>query len=316
MTALMVVQARMGSTRLPGKVLEPLAGRPMLAFMLERLGGADAGPLVLATSDDPRDDPVAALGQECGVPVVRGSEADVLSRFVLALDAFPSERVVRLTADSPLADLEVIADALALHARSGAAYTSNSLLRTFPDGLDVEVVEANALREADACATQADEREHVTPFLQRHPGRFPIAQLDSGSDLGHLRWTIDERADLERLRSLVGQVEDPVRAPWRSFLDGSPPEPSPDLSPARADDPLPDAPPAVVDAARDWWGGGTRPFARVYTDHRGAWIALEIADGRARIAVHPEHERTRLVTAARALTRGDRQIVDLMETPA
>jgi spore coat polysaccharide biosynthesis protein SpsF len=316
MTPLLVVQARMGSTRLPGKVLEPLAGRPMLAFMLERLGAADAGPLVLATSDDARDDRVAALGQAYGVAVVRGSEADVLSRFVLALEAFPSECVVRLTADSPLADPEVIADALELHAKRGVAYTSNSLLRTFPDGLDVEVVDASALREADACATQSDEREHVTPYLQRHPDRFPIAQLDSGSDLGHLRWTVDEHHDLERLRGLVGPVDERVRAPWRSFLDGSPAEPPPDLSPARANDSLPDAPPPVVDAARDWWGGGTRPFARVYTDHRGAWIALEIADGRARIAVHPEHERTRLVTAARALTRSDRQIVELLETPA
>jgi spore coat polysaccharide biosynthesis protein SpsF len=306
----------MGSTRLPGKVLKPIARRPMLAFMLERLRTADAGPLVLATSDDARDNPVAALGRECAVPVVRGSEADVLSRFVLALDAFPSECVVRLTADSPLADPDVITDALALHARLGVAYTSNSLLRTFPDGLDVEVVDVSALREADACATRADEREHVTPYLQRHPDRFPIAQLDSGSDLGHLRWTVDERDDLERLRALVSRVDAPVRAPWRAFLDASPPEPRPELSPARAEDPLPDAPPAIIDAARDWWGGRDRPFARVYTDHRGAWIALDIVDGRAHVSVHPERARARLVTAALALTHGDRQIVELLETPA
>jgi spore coat polysaccharide biosynthesis protein SpsF len=315
MKTLVVVQARMGSTRLPGKVLEPLAGKPMLAFMIERLGGLDAGPLVVATSGDPRDDPVAALARESGAAVVRGSEADVLSRFVVALDTFPSDRVVRLTADSPLADPAVVDDALTLHADRAVAYTSNSLLRTFPDGLDVEVIDAHALREADASATQADEREHVTPYLQRHPDRFPIAQLDSGADLGHLRWTVDERDDLERLRSLVGNVDDATRAPWRAFL-GSEHAELTDLSPARGNDDLPGASPTVVEAARDWWGGGTRPFARVYTDHRGAWIALDVVDGRARIALHPEDQRARLVAAAHALIHGDRQIVDLLETPA
>src|SRR5262249_44341278 len=154
-----------------------------LAFMLDRLAPFDGGPVVVATSDDARDNPIATLARESGVDVVRGSESDVLSRFIVALDTHTHahDAVVRLTADCPLADPDVVADALALHARTRAAYTSNTLLRTFPDGLDVEVVAASALRDAAAQATDPDEREHVTPYLQRRPDRFPIAQLDSGS---------------------------------------------------------------------------------------------------------------------------------------
>jgi spore coat polysaccharide biosynthesis protein SpsF len=316
MNALVVIQARIGSSRLPGKVLEPLAGRPLLAFMLERIAELDVGQLVVATSDQPRDDLVAALGHELGIPVVRASEPDVLSRFVAAIDTYPAERIVRLTADSPLCDPVVVGDALALHARRGVAYTSNSLLRTFPDGLDVEIVEAAALREADEHATHADEREHVTPYVQRHPDRFPIAQLDSGCDLGHLRWTVDEPADLERLRAMVAAVERPERAPWRDFLGASPASLEPALTPARAGDDLPGAPPWVERAARDWYGGGDRPFVRVYTDRRGAWIALEVVEGVARVTLGPEHERGRLLAEARAVVAADRQLTELLETPA
>ena len=316
MSALVVIQARMGSSRLPGKVLEPLAGRPLLDFMLERLAGLDVGPLVVATSDHPRDDAVAALADERGVPVVRASEHDVLSRFVDALDAYPADRVVRLTADSPLCDPAVVADALALHARRRVAYTSNSLLRTFPDGLDVEVVETAALREADQHAARDDEREHVTPYVQRHPDRFPVAQLDSGCNLGHLRWTVDEPADMENLRALVAAVAQPVHAPWREFLDASSRPSEPWLAPARAGDNLPGAPPGIEAAARDWYGGGDRPFARVYTDRRGAWIALEVVDGVARVTLGPERERGRLLDAARTLVAGDRQLTELLETKA
>lgn len=314
MSALVVVQARMGSTRFPGKVLEPLAGRPLLGFMLERLAPFDGGPVVVATSDDARDDPIAALARDCGVDVVRDSESDVLSRFVAALDAFDSfdhDTVVRLTADCPLADPLVVGDALALHARTGAAYTSNTLLRTFPDGLDVEVITASALREAAAHANGADEREHVTPYLQRRPDRYPIAQLDSGSDDGARRWTIDEPADLAAVRTLVSGAADPVRVPWRDLVDPSPAPGGGTLVPARATDDLPAAPDSVRDAAREWFGGGGQPFARVYTDRAGAWIALEVHDGRALATLHPESERERLLDEVRAVIAADRQIVEL-----
>src|SRR5204862_6675946 len=137
-------------------------------------------------------------GESVGVPVVRGEEADVLSRFALALDTHPADTIVRLTADCPLADPAIVADALALHDRAGAAYTSNSLVRTFPDGLDVEVIAATALRDAHAEAADPLEREHVTPFVYRRPERYRLRALRTPELLGDERWTVDTAADLER----------------------------------------------------------------------------------------------------------------------
>lgn len=217
-TTVAVVQARMGSTRLPGKVLADLGGRPVLQLMLERLTRAHVDRLVVATSNRPGDDPVADLAEALGVPVVRGSEADVLGRFLLALDRFPADDVVRLTADCPLIDPLVVDAAIGLHRRTGADYTSNTLERTFPDGLDVEVVRAEALCTAAAEATRPDEREHVTPFLHHHPDRFTLASLETAEQLGHERWTLDTPADLERLRTIVDRLVDPVAAGWHEVL--------------------------------------------------------------------------------------------------
>ena len=159
-----VVQARTGSTRLPGKVLADVGGMPMLEFMLRRLAPLP-WEVVVATSDRPADDEVVSVGRSCGVEVVRGPEGDVLSRFLVALDAHPAKHVVRLTGDCPLSDPRVVRAAVALHREASAAYTSNVLPRTFPKGLDCEVMSARALREAASEATAAPEREHVTPFL-------------------------------------------------------------------------------------------------------------------------------------------------------
>lgn len=213
-----VVQARMGSSRLPGKVLADLGGRPVLALLLARLGRAHVDEIVVATSDLPGDDPVADLARSMAFPVVRGSEADVLGRFLLAVDQHPSDRVVRITADCPLVDPVIVDSALGLHRRTAADYTSNTLERTFPDGLDVEVVRVEALRIAAAEATAPDEREHVTPFVYHRPQRFALASLEAGEQLGHERWTLDTADDLDRLRTIVDGLDDPVAAGWHDVL--------------------------------------------------------------------------------------------------
>jgi spore coat polysaccharide biosynthesis protein SpsF len=218
---LVVVQARAGSTRLPGKVLAEVHGMPMLGFQLRRLAPiADlvGGQVVVATSDLPGDDPVTAVGHGLGLDVVRGSEADVLGRFALALAAHPAEVVVRLTGDCPLTDPGIVADAVRLHLEAGAHYTSNVLPRSFPKGLDVEVVSAAALRAADAEAVDPGEREHVTPFLYRRPERFRLANLASGQALGEEWWTVDTPEDLDRVRSMVARLADPLGASWTDVL--------------------------------------------------------------------------------------------------
>jgi spore coat polysaccharide biosynthesis protein SpsF len=199
-TTLCVVQARMGSTRLPGKVLQPIGDRPMLRFMLDRLSGLAVDRLVVATSDLDRDDPIAELCRDAAVEVVRGSESDVLSRFVAALDAFPADHVIRLTADCPLSDPRLVESVLATHLERDADYTSNVLPRSFPKGLDVEVVRASVLRTAAAEALAGDEREHVTPFVYRRPERFRLTNHIGDRSLGRERWTVDTAADLESVR--------------------------------------------------------------------------------------------------------------------
>ena len=218
MTVTCVVQARAGSTRLPGKVLADLGGRPMLAFLLDRLAGLRVDNLVVATSDLPQDDAVADVARGRSVDVVRGSEADVLDRFVKALDAFPADLVVRVTADCPLSDPAIIEAAVDLARATTADYTSNSLLRTFPVGLDVEVVTAGALREAAAEAVDPPEREHVLPFVYRRPERYRLAALRTPERLAARRWTVDTPADLDRVRRIVAALDDPLRATWHDML--------------------------------------------------------------------------------------------------
>jgi spore coat polysaccharide biosynthesis protein SpsF len=218
MKTLCVLQARMGSSRLPGRVVAELAGRPALAFMLDRLARLAVDQLVVATSTAAADARVEEVAKEKGVTVVRGPEDDVLARFIVALDAYPAMQVVRLTGDCPLMDPALVATALEVHAREGADYTSNTVVRTFPDGLDVEVVTAAALREAYEEAVDPAEREHVTPFVYRRPDRYRLAGFESGDDLGAERWTLDTAADLERIRDIVDQLDDPVGAGWREML--------------------------------------------------------------------------------------------------
>ena len=142
----------------------------------------------------------------------------MLGRFGLAIERFDPETVVRLTGDNPLTDPGIVADAVALHRSSGADYTSNVHPRSFPKGLDVEVASAAALSTAIVEAVDPYEREHVTPFLYRHPERFRIANLASGQDLGDLGWTVDTPEDMERIRRIVGLLDDPAEASWTEIL--------------------------------------------------------------------------------------------------
>lgn len=198
MTVLAILQARVTSTRLPNKVLAPILGQPMLTRQIERLRRATTlDKLVVATSDDVSDDPLAALCAAIGVPCHRGSLNDVLARFQGACTAFgPADHIVRLTGDCPLADPAVIDAVVRHHLASGADYTANAIEPTWPDGLDVEVMRAAVLQRAFDEARLPSEREHVTPYIHKHPERFRIEHVKGDRDLSTLRWTVDEPADL------------------------------------------------------------------------------------------------------------------------
>ena len=192
--ALAILQARMSSTRLPGKVLRPILGEPMLARQIERLKRAKhLTRLMVATSTGADDDAIAAFCAKAGVDCFRGELDDVLARFLGALDTFgPVETFLRLTADCPLADPALIDEAIEAHHRTGADYTHVQQLWTYPKGLDVEVCQTAALRIVGREA-QGSDREHVTAYIYARPGRFritapqPRAAPPLSLDGGHAR---------------------------------------------------------------------------------------------------------------------------------
>lgn len=190
------LQARVSSTRLPGKVLKPLLGEPMLLRQIERLRrSARIGKLVVVTSTDASDNDLASVCIAHGVPVFRGSLDDVLGRFLAALEVHPCSHVVRLTGDCPLADWRVVDQVIDAHLAGGADYTTNCIEPTFPDGLDVEVVKADVLRGIGRKARLGSEREHVTYYINSHPDEFRRHNVRREPDLSALRWTVDTPAD-------------------------------------------------------------------------------------------------------------------------
>lgn len=199
-TVAAVIQARMTSTRLPGKVLLPAAGREMLAHQIDRVRrAATVEAICIATTVNATDDPVAALAEREGVAVFRGSEPDVLDRFVRAAGHVGATVAVRLTGDCPLTDPALIDAVVELFRTSvpPVDYATNSFPRTWPIGLDVEVASMEALRTATAEADDPYDREHVMPFLYRQPERFRIASHVAPADLSGYRLTLDERSDYE-----------------------------------------------------------------------------------------------------------------------
>jgi spore coat polysaccharide biosynthesis protein SpsF len=201
---LAILQARMSSTRLPGKVLADVAGAPMILRQIERLQRSRRiDGFVVATSTDPSDDSLAALLALDGVAVHRGPLDDVLTRYAGALQRYPAQVVARLTGDCPLADPQVIDATIDLLMDDDLDYAANTPAhRTYPKGLDVEVMRAPCLLRAAREATDPYEREHVTPFLYRHPEIFAQAFISQDADEGEVRWTVDRPDDLDFVRAV------------------------------------------------------------------------------------------------------------------
>lgn len=214
-----VVQARTGSTRLPGKVLRPLAGRPVLSWVLRAARESEClDDLVVATSTLPEDDAVEQLAREAGAGVVRGPVDDVLARYLLALDAHPADAVVRLTADCPLVDPSLLAMVVAAWRAAPVSvdYVATTLQRTLPRGLDIELVTAEALRRAGREAT-AHHRTHVTSYVWSHPELFRLSGLVVAPEAADLRVTLDTPEDAALLDAVVAVTGDRT-AGWRELV--------------------------------------------------------------------------------------------------
>lgn len=198
MTTLGILQARTSSSRLPGKVLKPLLGKPMLARQIERLHRSTRmDELIVATSVHASDDAIEALCRSEGMACFRGSLDDVLDRFYQAALTRLPQHIVRLTGDCPLTDPAVVDRTIDFYADGGFDYASNALEPPFPDGLDVEVFRFSCLEVAWREVTGPAFREHVTLFIYRHPERFRTGCYRSRTNLAHLRWTVDEPQDYE-----------------------------------------------------------------------------------------------------------------------
>jgi spore coat polysaccharide biosynthesis protein SpsF len=218
-----IIQARMTSTRLPGKILMDLAGRPMLAQQLSRLRQCRTlDELVIATTTNTTDDPVVNLARQEGVRCFRGSEEDVLSRYVGAAREASADVVIRLTADCPLIDAEIVdlvVGELVSHAED-CDYAGNVLDRTYPRGLDVEAFSLWALEECDRHAKSAASREHVTLVIrQEKPELFRRRSVVDAEDNSDLRWTVDTQTDLDLVRAIYKALDLPrARRTYREVV--------------------------------------------------------------------------------------------------
>ncbi len=197
MSTAVIIQARMSSSRLPGKVLRPILGRPMLSFQIERLRKARGfDRIVLATTTNRSDDVIVAFCRAEGLDCYRGSELDVLARYYEAAVECAASSIVRVTADCPLLDPDVVERVISTFRGGGECdYASNMLQPTFPYGMAVEVMSFAALREAHSRARDPAEREHVTPYIYRRPDQFRIASVEMSPNRSDHRWTVDTPED-------------------------------------------------------------------------------------------------------------------------
>jgi spore coat polysaccharide biosynthesis protein SpsF (cytidylyltransferase family) len=215
MNTVAIVQARMGSTRLPGKVMMPLAGIPVLGHVVDRLSYCKTlESTVVATTTETNDDAVEEFCEQRGIAVFRGSEQDVLDRYHQAAVLFDADPVVRITADCPAID-PVIVDRVVAGYLEGD-YDLFGLMGEFPDGLDCTVFARSALDRAWAEAKLASEREHVGPYIQDHPELFTTGGIELFEAQGHQRWTLDEPEDYE----LLTVIFEALYRPGDPFLSG------------------------------------------------------------------------------------------------
>lgn len=209
---LAIVQARMGSSRLPGKILMDFCGKPSLYRIYERLDRSKKiDKVVIATSEDEINDPVRLLCKDNGILCFSGSEEDVLDRFYQAAKyagAGKGDTLIRITGDCPLIDYEIIDNVVEKYKKSKVDYISNSAKPTYPDGLDCEVFSFDLLEMTHHDAKLMSEREHVTLFIRKHPERFKVENFANDKDYSYMRWTLDQKEDYVFIKQVYDALFD------------------------------------------------------------------------------------------------------------
>lgn len=211
MKTVAIVQARMSSTRLPGKVLKPLSGKVVLDHVLDRLGKCKLiDQIVVATTTDDIDEQLVDWCKKRGVACFRGDRDDVLSRYYQCATKYNAGEVVRITSDNPLLDPEIVGQVIELKQKSGADYAANNLVKSFPHGLDVEVISYKALKESNDNAVEDFEREHVTQYVRHRTNQYVLTNLSSEGNWHHIRVTLDEDEDYQLIAILYQLLGDSV----------------------------------------------------------------------------------------------------------
>jgi len=202
-----IIQARMTSTRLPGKVLMDIEGKPMLWHLIERLKRSKRlNGIILAIPDTKENDTLEKYAQNNNIRYFRGSEEDVLSRYYEAAKKFGVDIIVRITSDCPLIDPQIVDNIIEKHLRTGADYTSNAIKRTFPRGLDAEVFNFIVLETAHKEAKDQSDKEHVTLYIRNNSQIFNLADVMGDIDYSGMRWTVDEASDLDFVREIYKRL--------------------------------------------------------------------------------------------------------------
>lgn len=219
MKVVAIIQARMGSTRLPGKVLRDIGGMTMLARVVRRVQRAQRlTQVVVATSTEASDAAIVEACNRLGVPVAQGSESDVLDRYYQAAREFQADVVVRITADCPLIDPEVSDKVVAAFLREKPDYASNTVERTYPRGLDTEVMTITALERAWREAQEPYQRVHVTPYFYQNPELFRLWFVTEAEDYSQYRWTVDTPEDLAFVQAVYARMGNRDDFTWREVL--------------------------------------------------------------------------------------------------
>ncbi|MEW6195424.1 MAG: glycosyltransferase family protein [Bacteroidota bacterium] len=214
-----IVQARFGSTRLPGKIFKDLSGKPVLWHVVNRLSYSKlCNKIIVATTTEPEDDQTENFCVANNIPYYRGSSDNVLSRYYETAKVFGAEIVIRITSDCPLIDPvildKMIDDFLASNRTEKLDYLSNSIVRTFPRGLDVEIFSFETLNKTYMQAVLPYELEHVTPYIYQHPELFKLKNFAHDKELSAHRWTVDTPEDYE----LIKNIYDKLYVPGKIFL--------------------------------------------------------------------------------------------------
>ncbi|NYT10685.1 MAG: NTP transferase domain-containing protein [Methanosarcinales archaeon] len=214
-----IIQARMGSTRLPEKVMREIGKKTMLSRVVQRTARSELiDKIVVATTTKTSDDPIVAECDRLNVSVFRGDEQDVLDRYYRAAMAYQAEAIVRITSDCPLIEPEVVDRVIRVFLDESPDYASNSLEKTYPRGLDTEVVTMEALIRAWQEATEPYQRVHVTPYIFQNPDQFTLLPVKSDVDYSRYRWTVDTQEDLDFVRAIYSRFGNEDAFTWNDVL--------------------------------------------------------------------------------------------------